>query len=146
MNAFGFALPGQVLFGRGEAAKAPALIAGFGGRGVVVHGHSPARAAWLVDALRASGQQVTTLACGSEPTLPMLLDALESARAARPDWVVALGGGAAGLAGSVFAGAGAALFAVSFFPNDEQPRMAANSTTNPTVFFIILLLFCINYC
>ena len=95
MNAFGFALPGQVLFGRGEAAKAPALIAGFGGRGVVVHGHSPARAAWLVDALRASGQQVTTLACGSEPTLPMLLDALESARAARPDWVVALGGGAA---------------------------------------------------
>ena len=28
MSAFGFALPGQVLFGRGEAAKAPGLIAG----------------------------------------------------------------------------------------------------------------------
>ncbi len=95
MSTFGFALPGQVTFGRGEAAKAPALIAAFGGRGVVVHGHSAARAAWLVEALRAAGQQVTTLSCAAEPTLPMLLDALQTARAARPDWVVALGGGAA---------------------------------------------------
>lgn len=95
LNPFGFALPGQVIFGRGEAAKAPALIAAFGGRGVVVHGANPARAAWLVDALRGQGQQVATLVCGSEPSLPMLLDALDQARAARPDWVVALGGGAA---------------------------------------------------
>ncbi|NHF72389.1 iron-containing alcohol dehydrogenase [Paracoccus xiamenensis] len=94
-GAFGFALPGQVLFGRGEAAKAPGLIAAFGGRGVVVHGHSADRAAWLVDALRAAGQQVTAVACGSEPTLPMLMDALDQARAARPDWVASLGGGAA---------------------------------------------------
>ena len=94
MSAFGFALPGQVMFGRGEAAKAPGLIAGFGARGVVVHGANPARAGWLVDALRAQGIEVATLACGAEPTLPMLLDALDQARAARPDWVVALGGGA----------------------------------------------------
>lgn len=93
--AFGFALPGQVLFGRGEAAKAPALILAFGGRGLVVHGGNPARAAWLVEGLRAAGAAVTSLSCGSEPTLPMLLGALEQARAARPDWVVALGGGAA---------------------------------------------------
>lgn len=93
-GAFGFALPGQVMFGRGEAAKAPALIAGLGGRGVVVHGASAARAAWLVDALHAQGLEVATIACGAEPTLPMLLAALEQARAARPDWVVALGGGA----------------------------------------------------
>ena len=94
MSSFGFALPGQVQFGRGEAAKAPGLIAAFGGRGVVVHGAHAARAAWLVEALRAQGLEVTTLACGSEPTLPMLLEALDQARAARPNWVVALGGGA----------------------------------------------------
>ena len=94
MSAFGFALPGQVLFGRGEAAQAPGLIAGFGGRGVVVHGASASRAEWLVAALREQGLEVATLACGSEPTLPMLLDALNEARTARPDWVVALGGGA----------------------------------------------------
>lgn len=94
MGAFGFALPGQVLFGRGEAQKAPGLIAAFGGRGLVVHGQSAARAAWLVDALREMGQHVETLACGSEPTLLMLTAALDQARRARPDWVVALGGGA----------------------------------------------------
>ncbi|MBA4491802.1 iron-containing alcohol dehydrogenase [Paracoccus sp. S1E-3] len=94
MSAFGFALPGQVLFGRGEAAKALGLIAAFGGRGVVVHGASAARAAWLVEALRDAGLRVATISCGSEPTLPMLLKALDQARAARPDWVVALGGGA----------------------------------------------------
>ena len=94
MSVFGFALPGQVMFGRGEAAKASGLIAGFGDRGVVIHGANPARAAWLVDALRGHGLEVATRACGAEPTRPMLLDALDQARAAGPDWVVALGGGA----------------------------------------------------
>ncbi|MFD1794884.1 iron-containing alcohol dehydrogenase [Paracoccus aurantiacus] len=94
MPAFGFALPGQVLFGRGEAAKAPGLTLQFGRRGLVVHGASPARAVWLVDALRDAGAQITTLSCGAEPTLPMLLDALTQAREARPDWVLAIGGGA----------------------------------------------------
>jgi len=89
---FSITAPPRILFGRGEAAKAPALIRAFGARGLVVHGANPARAAWLVGAL---GQEVLTLGCRGEPTLADLAAALTDARAHRPDWVVALGGGAA---------------------------------------------------
>ena len=92
MTPFGITSPGRILFGRGEAAKAPALIRAFGARGIVVHGANPARAAWLVDAL---GPDVLSVACLGEPTLQDLETALTAARAHRPDWVVSLGGGAA---------------------------------------------------
>jgi len=92
MTPFGITAPGRILFGRGEAAKAPALIHAFGPRGVVVHGANPARAAWLVDAL---GSETLALSCAGEPTLADLETALTAARALRPDWVAGLGGGAA---------------------------------------------------
>ena len=95
MTPFGIAGPGRILFGRGEAAKAPALIAGFGLRGVVVHGANAERAGWLVQGLQAAGCQVLTLPCPTEPTLPMLTAALADARAFGAQWVAALGGGAA---------------------------------------------------
>jgi alcohol dehydrogenase class IV len=92
MTPFGITQPRRILFGRGEAAKAPALIRAFGSRGVVVHGATPARAAWLVKAL---GPDTLTLACGGEPTLADLEAALLATRGHRPDWVAAIGGGAA---------------------------------------------------
>lgn len=92
MTPFAITSPPRILFGRGEAAKAPGLIRAFGSRGVLVHGATPARAAWLVAGL---GPDVLTLACGGEPVLDDLLAALETARDHRPDWIAALGGGAA---------------------------------------------------
>jgi alcohol dehydrogenase class IV len=92
MTPFGITQPGRILFGRGEAAKAPALIRAFGPRGVVVHGADPKRAAWLAVAL---GPETLALSCAGEPTLADLEAALALARDHRPDWVVALGGGAA---------------------------------------------------
>lgn len=97
MTPFSIQGPARTLFGRGEAARAPGLIAGFGRRGVLVHGAHPARADWLLKAL--SGCDVLCLATPSEPTLPMLEAALIEAKdfAAKgfaPDWVVGLGGGA----------------------------------------------------
>lgn len=92
MTPFGITSPGRILFGRGEAAKAPALIHAFGRRGVVVHGANPARAAWLVEAL---GPETLALPCPGEPTLTDLDAALAVARAHRPGWVCAFGGGAA---------------------------------------------------
>jgi hypothetical protein len=92
MTPFAITSPGRILFGRGEAAKAPALIRAFGPCGVVLHGANPARAAWLVQAL---GPDTLALPCPREPTLADLEVALEVARARRPDWVASLGGGAA---------------------------------------------------
>ena len=92
MTPFGITQPGRILFGRGEAAKAPALIRGFGPRGVLVHGANAARAAWLVGAL---GPGTLALPCAGEPTLSDLDTALDLARRHRPDWVASLGGGAA---------------------------------------------------
>lgn len=100
-TAFSILAPGRILFGRGEAAKAPALIRAFGARGLVVHGANPARAAWLVADL---GPGVLTLPCGGEPTLANLSAALAVARGHRPDWVVAIGGGAALDLGKALAG------------------------------------------
>jgi alcohol dehydrogenase class IV len=95
MTPFAIATPQRILFGRGEAAKAPALIAAFGARGLIVHGANATRAAWLIDALHAAGVETLALPCPSEPTLPMLEAALTTARPFAPHWVTALGGGAA---------------------------------------------------
>jgi alcohol dehydrogenase class IV len=92
VTPFAITAPGCILFGRGEAAKAPAILRGFGARGVIVHGANAARAAWLVGAL---GSEVLALPCAGEPTLDDLLTALQGAKGFRPDWVAALGGGAA---------------------------------------------------
>jgi alcohol dehydrogenase class IV len=92
MTPFGITSPGRILFGRGEAAKAPGMISAFGTRGVVVHGANAARAAWLVEAM---GPDTLVHSCAGEPTLADLEVALAAAREHRPDWVVSLGGGAA---------------------------------------------------
>ena len=99
-----FALPTRTAFGRGEAQKAPAALRALGPRGVLVHGANPARAAWLLDGLRAEGAEVLAIACGSEPTLPMLEAALARAKGFGADWVAALGGGAALDLGKALAG------------------------------------------
>jgi alcohol dehydrogenase class IV len=94
MTPFAIAAPPRILFGRGEAGKAPGLIAAFGPRGVVVHGAHPRRAAWLIDGLTGHGLKVQTIACAEEPTLLTVERAVADLRAFRPAWVVALGGGA----------------------------------------------------
>ena len=95
MIAFGISGPGRILFGRGEAARAPALIATFGARGVVVCGANPMRSAWLLAALQSMGVDVLQLACPAEPTLSMLEAATIAARGFGAQWLVGYGGGAA---------------------------------------------------
>lgn len=91
---FQLMLPGRVLFGRGEAAKAAGLAAGFGRRALVVHGRDAGRAAWLLRDLGAAGLAVRAAACDREPDLPMLETALAEARGFAPEVVIGLGGGA----------------------------------------------------
>lgn len=95
MTPFGLLVPGRIRFGRGEAARAPDEIATFGRRGIVVHGGSPARAGWLIEGLKSRGAEVLALSCPCEPSLPVVVAATDQARQFRPDWVAAIGGGAA---------------------------------------------------
>ena len=111
MIPFGITAPGRILFGRGEAAKAPALIRAFGSRVLVVHGANAARAAWL----RISDAEVQALPCASEPTLTMLETSLRWTRGLGPQVVVGLGGGAV----MDFAKALAALIPASGGPMDH---------------------------
>lgn len=104
MTPFGITAPGRILFGRGEAAKAPALIAAYGSRGILVHGASAGRAGFLVEALRAAGVDLQVHSCAGEPTLNDLTAALVHARGHRPGWVAAIGGGAALDMGKALAG------------------------------------------
>lgn len=93
MTPFAIQSPARILFGRGEVAKAPALLRGFGPRGLIVHGANPGRLAGLLSDLGAGTDSVMTLTCAAEPSLPLLEAALAKARTHRPDWVLGLGGG-----------------------------------------------------
>lgn len=93
--SFSILQPGRILFGRGTAAQAPALARRFGPRGIVVHGATPARAQALLAGLEGLGAAVHCLGCAGEPVLADLDAALAVARDHRPDWVLAIGGGAA---------------------------------------------------
>lgn len=92
---FGLLTPGKILFGRGRATEAPPLIAHFGKRVFITHGHSPERGLWLDRALKAQGCSVLTHSCPSEPTLEQLTKALAIARDFNAEAVVAIGGGSA---------------------------------------------------
>ncbi len=89
---FGFSAPARILFGRGQAEAAPALIKTLGTSVLLVHGASPRHGAPLTAALRDLGCVVTCHSCASEPDLAMLETAI--AAAGQPDVVVAIGGGA----------------------------------------------------
>jgi alcohol dehydrogenase class IV len=90
---FSIIQPPRIDFGRGKAAGAVAAATGFGARGIVVHGANPARAAWFMETAKA-GADLMGLACGGEPTLADLEAAILRTRPHRPDWVIAIGGGA----------------------------------------------------
>jgi alcohol dehydrogenase class IV len=91
---FSILQPPRILFGRGEAEKAPSLVRAFGARVLVVHGRSPARAKALIAGIEALGAKVQSLSCATEPTLEDLENALAATKGFAPQVVVAIGGGA----------------------------------------------------
>ena len=92
--SFSILSPGRILFGRGQAAQAAALIRPFGTRVLLVHGASGRFAPGLSGQLAALGAEVQGIACAEEPTLALLEQALDQTRDFAPQGVVALGGGA----------------------------------------------------
>lgn len=94
LQPFSFATATEVVFGRGEAACAPARIATSGRSVLLVHGRDAARSAWLSEALRNVGLSVTGFAAPREPDTILIEAGLAVARKAGVDVVVAIGGGA----------------------------------------------------
>ena len=90
MTEFGFATAGRIVFGAGRAGELPALLSELcAERILVVTGTRRDRYAHVVDPLPA----VAHVAVGSEPTVQLVENALDFARGADVDAVVAVGGG-----------------------------------------------------
>ena len=89
-------LPSTTLTGNGAAAGLLPHCAGFGPRGVVVHGGSVKRSGVLDDVLSAAGRDmhvVPFLFQGGEPCLHHAEELLSVIRETGADWVAAIGGG-----------------------------------------------------
>jgi alcohol dehydrogenase class IV len=92
---YGFAAPAAIAFGSGVSRQALSAASGFGARALVVTGATPARAAWLIDGLRAAGMAVKVVTIAREPLVADALDAVAQARDWGADVVIGIGGGAA---------------------------------------------------
>jgi alcohol dehydrogenase class IV len=98
-----FATAGRIVFGRGTAREAPAIVAGFGRRVLVVTGATPSRAEWLVDGLAALGTETELVTVDGEPDVTFAHNGAASARRKHTDVIVAIGGGSAIDAGKAIA-------------------------------------------
>lgn len=93
MTPFAFATAGRIAFGSGVSRQAPGIAATLGRRAFILTGATSMRAAWLIEALRAAGLDVTTFAVAGEPEVDTARRAVAAARDFGADVVVAIGGG-----------------------------------------------------
>jgi alcohol dehydrogenase class IV len=98
----------EIRFGSGSFERLPALLGGFGRRGVLVTGEwsfqSTRHFAWLDRQLADEGFEIETVNVAGEPT-PSLVDAaVEHVSPLAPEFVLAVGGGSALDAGKAIAG------------------------------------------
>jgi alcohol dehydrogenase class IV len=103
MPHFEFATAARIVFGWGEARQLAAAAAQMGSRALVVTGSSPERARPLVANLEAAGIACVPFSTPSEPTIDLIRNGAEHARAMRCGVVIAIGGGSAIDAGKALA-------------------------------------------
>jgi len=94
MTPFSFIGPGRIVFGRGVAQDAAALIPPLGKRVLLVRGSSVDWVATLIVALEQAGCVVTPFVGYGEPDIDTVTRAVDTGRTAAVDVVVAVGGGA----------------------------------------------------
>jgi alcohol dehydrogenase class IV len=100
---FEFATAGRILFGDGVARQIAPAAAQMGRRALLVTGVSAGRAASLAADLEASALVVIPFHAPGEPTVELIRQGAEFARAERCDVVISMGGGSAIDAGKALA-------------------------------------------
>jgi alcohol dehydrogenase class IV len=90
---FEFSTAGRIVFGPGVFEQISDLVAGSGRRAFLVLGGTPERFRHVIDQVAAGGGARQSFSVTGEPTTETVQAAVESARAAATDVVVALGGG-----------------------------------------------------
>ncbi|MCW2483564.1 iron-containing alcohol dehydrogenase, partial [Candidatus Symbiopectobacterium sp. NZEC135] len=101
--SFSVVSPGEIRFGRGEAAGASTWLAARARHVLLVQGANPQRAAFLVERLHAAQVRVSTFTVAHEPTLADIEQGVELARQRGVEAVISLGGGAVIDAGKAIA-------------------------------------------
>jgi alcohol dehydrogenase class IV len=90
---FEFSTARRIVFGQGAAEQIPGLVAGYGKRAFLVIGSKPDRLVALLDAIASRGPVTTIFNVTGEPTTERAQAAVDAAREAKADVVVAIGGG-----------------------------------------------------
>lgn len=103
LTPFNVLTPGNIRFGRGLAGSAAPWLAQHTAQVLLIHGASPQRAQFLLDALHAQEIQVVTLSITREPCLEDIEQGVRLAREQGIGAVVSLGGGAVIDAGKAIA-------------------------------------------
>ena len=90
---FEFATATRIIFGSGTVNDVPSLSAEFGKRACVLTGRSGERAKSLLERLEAQGIEYVTFRVDREPTTMLAKEAVVTARRAKCDFVISIGGG-----------------------------------------------------
>ena len=100
---FEFATAGRIIFGPGVIDELGELVSGWGQRVLLVTGRHPARSQRALSLLAGMGLDVELFRVSREPTVDMIADGVERARAHRSEMVVGCGGGSVLDAGKAIA-------------------------------------------
>jgi alcohol dehydrogenase class IV len=90
---FAFATSNRILFGDGRVGEAGKISSEYGSKAFVINGSTPERAAPLIESLQSHGMLHTEFSVSQEPTIEVVTNGLERARAFAPDVVIGIGGG-----------------------------------------------------
>ncbi len=100
---FEFATAAQIIFGAGSLKQVGPLAAELGRRALVTTGRRVERAKPVLEVLAAHGVEVVPFAVAGEPTISLVQQGIEQARAAGCNLVIGFGGGSALDAGKAIA-------------------------------------------
>ncbi len=90
---FEFATAGRIIFGPDVTTELPQIVSALGNRVLVLTGSTPERYRPILDALAQARLDTVTFGVTGEPTTETATAAMDTARQARADVVVAIGGG-----------------------------------------------------